>query len=55
MVFVHISWFTALKTLGISCDKSNKCVFCYDNEVTFGRSFGNLGMGPGCQGNQPGD
>lgn len=28
-------WHTAPKILGISCDKSNKSVFCYVNEVTF--------------------
>ena len=40
------------KTLGISCDKSSKGVFCCINEVTFEKPSGTLRMGTGCQRNQ---
>ena len=52
-VFVNGSWFIAPKIFGMSFDKSNKVVFCYDNKVTFGEHFGNLRMGTGWEENQP--
>ena len=36
------------KTLGISCLESDKGVFCYVNEVTFGKFLGPQGMEAGC-------
>ena len=45
LVFVHSSWLLVLKNLGISCDKSDKGVFCYVNEVSFGKSLCTLRMG----------
>ena len=37
------------KTLGIFCNKSNKGVICYVNEVTFRKPLNNLGVGAGRQ------
>ena len=37
------------KTLGIFCNKSNKGVIFYVNEVTFRKPLNNLGVGAGCQ------
>ena len=45
-------WNRAAKNLGSSWEESNKGVFCYVNEVTFGPC---LRMGVGCQENQPCD
>lgn len=43
------SWHRAAKTLGISCDKSNKGIICYVNEATFGKSLVVYQrMGAGC-------
>ena len=44
-IFGLCFWHWAPKTLGISCDKSNKCVFCYVNEVTLGMPLGNKSWG----------
>lgn len=44
LVLVHGAWLTAPKALGNFCDKSYKDVFCYINEVTFGKPLGNLRM-----------
>ena len=35
--------------------ESGNDAFCYVNEVTFGKSLGNLRVGAGCQGNEPSD
>ena len=40
-----LSWHRAPKTLGIFYDNSNQGVFCYVNEVTFGKPLSNLGNG----------
>lgn len=42
------SWFTALKTFGISYNKNHKSIFCYANKVTSGKSLGNLKKGTSC-------
>lgn len=31
-----LSWHRAPKAIGISCDESDKSVFCYVNDVVFG-------------------
>lgn len=47
-IFVHSSWLTAPKTLGISSvRRAMKGVFCYVSEVTFGKC---IRMGAGCRG-----
>lgn len=48
ILFVHSSWLTALKMRAISCDRSDKGVFCDINEVTFGEPLDNLWMGASC-------
>ena len=50
-----IPWRRELLDLEISCDKSNQSIFCYGNEVTFGKLLGNLKMETGCYGSQPYD
>ena len=45
-------WNRAAKNLGSFWEESNKGVFCYVNEMTFGPY---LRMGVGCQENQPCD
>lgn len=42
MVFLHCSELTGPKTLRISFNKSNKGIFCYVNQVTFGKPLGSL-------------
>ena len=42
-------WLIAPKTLGILCGES-RGVFCYVNEVAFGKHLGNLKLGACCQG-----
>lgn len=43
--FLHSFWLTIPKTLGISYDKGTKDVFCYVNEMAFGKPLDNLRMG----------
>ena len=50
--FKCLSWHRG-KTFGIFCDKSSKGVICYVNEVTFRKPLNNLGVGAGCQSENP--
>ena len=50
MCLVIISWHRATKTIGISCDKNSKDIFCCVIMVTCGKPLGNLRLGAGCQG-----
>lgn len=42
MCLVIISWHRATKTIGISCDKNSKDIFCCVIMVTCGKPLGNL-------------
>lgn len=52
LVFVPFSGTELLKLREFISDESDKGVFCYVNEITYGF---HLGMGPGCQEIQPCD
>ena len=49
LALVPFSGIELLKVLGLTKEKNKKAVFCFVNEVTFGKPLGILKMGTCCQ------